>query len=90
MLVLDHRSPHWGEMWSPNGRRRRTPQPRNDRSVCIAHQSWHLLFHARYRCPEHISPDDVVLNVVPSADATGTVVAPLLNVVIVKLDNPAR
>ncbi len=90
VLVLDHKSPHWKAMWSQTVGVVAILNRRNDRSVCIERRSWHLLFHARYRCPENISPDDVVLHVVPAADASGTVVAPLLDVVIVQPEKAAR
>jgi hypothetical protein len=90
VVVLDKTSKHWGSMWSETVGVIAILNRRNDRSVCIDPASWHLLFHARYRCPEKRHPDDLVLHVVPPADATGTVIAPLLNVVVVQLDKAAR
>jgi len=88
VIVLDKTSP--GPMWAETVGVIAILNRRNDRSICVEPASWHLLFHERYRCLERRHPDDVVLHVVPREQADATVVAPLLETVVVQRGAGAR
>jgi hypothetical protein len=90
IVVLDTNPESWDRVWTRTVGILAVLNRRNDRSVCIARESWTLPFHARYRCPTEGHPDDIVLHLLARERAAGTELASLHDVVIVKLDNTAR
>jgi hypothetical protein len=90
VIVLDMNPESWDRVWTRTAGILAVLNRRDDRSVCIARESWTLSFHARYRCPAEDHPDDVVLHLLARERLAGTEVASMHDVLIVKLDNTAR
>ena len=90
VLELDRSPEAWSDVWSETVGLIAVLNRQGNRSVCIDHLDWHLLFHARYRCDDTGNADAERLRVVMRKRAVGKVVAPLLMTAIIEPEKTVR